>query len=92
MIQFGLMAWDVRRAGLKITVRWSHPALGRIVLLYLPIAAGLIVAQFQVGLDRRLASGTGVQSIAWMSKATTLQTDATGGNQRCHLLGRHCRG
>ena len=73
MIQFGLMAWDVRRAGLKFTVRWSHPALGRIVLLYLPIAAGLIVAQFQVGLDRRLASGTGVQSIAWMSKATTLQ-------------------
>ena len=73
MVQFGLMAWDVRRAGLKFTVRWSHPALSRIVLLYLPIAAGLIVAQFQVGLDRRLASGTGVQSIAWMSKATTLQ-------------------
>ncbi len=72
-IQFGLMAWDVRRAGLKFTVQWSHPALGRIVRLYLPIAAGLIVAQFQVGLDRRLASGTGVQSIAWMSKATTLQ-------------------
>ena len=73
IVQFGLMAWDVRRAGLKFTVRWSHPALGRIVLLYLPIAAGLIVAQFQVGLDRSLASGTGVQSIAWMSKATTLQ-------------------
>ncbi|MDE0197333.1 MAG: murein biosynthesis integral membrane protein MurJ [Caldilineaceae bacterium] len=73
MVQFGLMAWDLRRAGLKFTVRWSHPALGRIVRLYLPIAAGLIVAQFQVGLDRRLASGTGVQSIAWMSKATTLQ-------------------
>ncbi len=73
MIQFGLMAWDVRRAGLKFTVRWGHPALSRIVLLYLPIAVGLIVAQFQVGLDRRLASGTGVQSIAWMSKATTLQ-------------------
>lgn len=73
MVQFGLMAWDVRRAGLRFTVRWSHPALARIVRLYLPIAAGLIVAQFQVGLDRRLASGTGVQSIAWMSKATTLQ-------------------
>ena len=73
MVQFGLMAWDVRRAGLKFTVHWSHPALARIVRLYLPIAAGLIVAQFQVGLDRRLASGTGVQSIAWMSKATTLQ-------------------
>ena len=73
MVQFALMAWDVRRAGLRFTVQWSHPALARIVRLYLPIAAGLVVAQFQVGLDRRLASGTGVQSIAWMSKATTLQ-------------------
>ena len=73
MVQFALMAWDVRRAGLRFSVQWSHPALARIVRLYLPIAAGLVVAQFQVGLDRRLASGTGVQSIAWMSKATTLQ-------------------
>ena len=73
IVQFGLMAWDVRRAGLKFSVKWSHPALGRIVRLYLPIAAGLIVAQFQVGLDRRLASGTGVESIAWMRNATTLQ-------------------
>lgn len=73
MVQFGLMAWDVRRAGLSFRFQWSHPALPRIVKLYLPIAAGLIVAQFQVGLDRWLASGTGVQSIAWMSKATTLQ-------------------
>ncbi len=73
VVQFCLMAWDVRRAGLRFNVRWSHPALGRIVRLYLPIAAGLIVAQFQVGLDRRLASGTGVESIAWMRNATTLQ-------------------
>jgi len=73
IVQFGLMAWDVRRAGLRYSVQWSHPALGRIMRLYLPIAAGLIVAQFQVGLDRRLASGTGVESIAWMRNATTLQ-------------------
>ena len=73
IVQFGLMAWDVRRAGLRFGVQWSHPALGRIVRLYLPIAAGLVVAQFQVGLDRRLASGTGVESIAWMRNATTLQ-------------------
>ncbi len=72
-VQFGLMAWDVRRAGLRFAVQWSHPALGRILRLYLPIAAGLVVAQFQVGLDRRLASATGVQSIAWMRSATTLQ-------------------
>ena len=73
MVQFGLMAWDVRRAGLWFSVQWSHPALARIVRLYLPIAAGLVVAQFQVALDRRLASGTGVESIAWMRNATTLQ-------------------
>jgi len=72
-VQFALMAWDVRRAGLRFTIQWSHPALGRILRLYLPIAAGLVVAQFQVGLDRRLASGTGEQSIAWMRSATTLQ-------------------
>ncbi len=73
MVQFGLMAWDVRRAGLRLSVQWSHPALARIVRLYLPIAGGLIVAQMQVALDRRLASGTGAQSIAWMHYATTLQ-------------------
>jgi putative peptidoglycan lipid II flippase len=72
-VQFALMAWDVRRAGLRFSLQWSHPALGRILRLYLPIAAGLVVAQFQVGLDRRLASGTGEQSIAWMRSATTLQ-------------------
>ena len=73
VVQFALMAWDVRRAGLWFSVQWSHPALARIVRLYLPIAAGLVIAQFQVALDRRLASGTGAQSIAWMRYATTLQ-------------------
>ncbi len=71
--QFALMAWDVRRSGLGFTVQWSHPALKRIFRLYLPIAAGLVVAQGQVILDRRLASGTLEQSIAWMRSATTLQ-------------------
>jgi putative peptidoglycan lipid II flippase len=57
----------------RFTLQWSHPALGQIVRLYIPIAAGLVVAQFQVGLDRRLASSTGEESIAWMRSATTLQ-------------------
>ncbi len=72
-LQFAVMAWDVRRAGLRLQVRWSHPALRTILGLYVPIAVGLVIAQFQVALDRRLASGTGVQSIAWMRNATTLQ-------------------
>lgn len=94
MAQFGLMAWDVRRAlftphderrgaraGLQLLTTLPsllitavrHPALAQIVRLYLPIAAGLVIAQVQVGLDRHLASGTGAQSIAWMRSATTLQ-------------------
>ncbi len=75
LAQMSIMAWDVRRAGVSLLPRfeWQHPALRRILRLYLPIAAGMLVALFQVGLDRRLASGTGEQSIAWMAAATTLQ-------------------
>jgi putative peptidoglycan lipid II flippase len=75
LAQMSIMAWDVRRAGVPLLPRfaWRHPALRRILRLYLPIAAGMVVALFQVGLDRRLASGTGEQSIAWMAAATTLQ-------------------
>ena len=75
VIQAVVMAWDVRRAGLPLRPRfnWHHPALRQILRLYLPIALGLLVMLFQVGLDRRLASTTGEESIAWMSFATTLQ-------------------
>jgi putative peptidoglycan lipid II flippase len=73
--QLAVMLFDLRRAGVVITLRpeWRHPALAQIGRLYAPIAAGLVVALFQVGLDRRLASATGSQSIAWMANATTLQ-------------------
>jgi putative peptidoglycan lipid II flippase len=50
----------------------SHPAIRRILALYLPIAAGLIVSNLQIAIDRRLASSTGAQSVAWMANATTL--------------------
>ncbi|CAN5520762.1 murein biosynthesis integral membrane protein MurJ [soil metagenome] len=78
LAQLLLMGWDLQRAGLSLRfyqfrIDWRHPALIKILRLYAPIAAGLVVSTFQVGLDRRLASGTGEQSIAWMSTATTLQ-------------------
>ncbi len=75
LVQCLLLGWDMRRAGLvfRPTFAWRHPALRRIVTLYLPIAAGLLVSLFQVGLDRRLASGISAESIAWMRYATTLQ-------------------
>lgn len=75
LAQLTLMFFDVRRAGVTFGfhIDLRHPALRRILWLYLPIAAGLVVSLFQVGLDRRLASATGEQSIAWMANATTLQ-------------------
>ncbi len=73
--QLMLMTTDIWRARVRFTflVDLHHPALRRILWLYLPIAASLLVSLFQVGLDRRLASGTGASSIAWMANATTLQ-------------------
>ncbi len=75
LVQAGLMAFDLRRSGIRIRISldWRHPAVKHILTLYAPIAVGLLVTIFQVTLDRRLASGTGEQSIAWMANATTLQ-------------------
>ena len=65
--QLLLMLWDLHSALINMRPRidWRHPALRRILRLYAPIAASLIVSIFQIGLDRRLASTTGVHSIAW---------------------------
>ena len=38
----------------------------------MPIALGLVVSNLQIAIDRRLASSTGENSIAWMANATTL--------------------
>jgi putative peptidoglycan lipid II flippase len=75
LTQLIVMAWDVRRAGYSLRPRidWGNPALREIFRLYLPVAAGIMVMMVQVAIDRRLASGTGAQSIAWMAAATTLQ-------------------
>ena len=74
-LQCLLMGWDLHRAGVRVrpNFHWRHPALRKIIVLYVPIAAGLLVSLFQVGLDRRLASSISAESIAWMRYATTLQ-------------------
>ncbi len=73
--QLAVMAFDLWRAGVRLHIQidWRHPALAKIIRLYIPIALGVVVSLLQVGLDRNLASGTQPQSIAWMSNATTLQ-------------------
>jgi putative peptidoglycan lipid II flippase len=46
--------------------------LRRILDLYQPVVLGLIVSQIGIGIDRRLASSIGGESIAWMRYATRL--------------------
>ena len=68
----------LRKADFRFAFRWRHPALRRVLALYSPVVLGLVVSMVQVGIDRRLASGTGDSSIAWMDKATTLVQSAHG--------------
>jgi putative peptidoglycan lipid II flippase len=60
---------DVR---FRFSLDLSDPALRRILVLYLPIALGLVVSNIQIAIDQRLASTTGESSVAWMDRATTL--------------------
>ncbi len=58
--------------GLWPRLTWYHPALMRILRLYLPVVFGLAVNQIAILLSYHLASRTGPNSIAWMRYATTL--------------------
>ncbi|HNS53041.1 MAG TPA: murein biosynthesis integral membrane protein MurJ [Anaerolineae bacterium] len=71
-LQLIVQAPGLRGTRLRPRLDFSSPALRRILILYLPIALGVLVSNVQVIVDRRLASGTGEQSVAWMANATTL--------------------
>lgn len=62
----------IRDAHLHFSFNLKHPALRRILLLYLPVVGGTAVALIGVAIDRNLASRTGQQSVAWMQQATVL--------------------
>ena len=72
IMQLAIQLPDLLRGKIIPHIDLSHPALRRIIKLYLPIAAGLVISQIQIIIDRRLASGTGEQSIAWMANATQI--------------------
>ena len=61
------------RAGLTRPAWKSDPNFRQIVRLYMPVAAGLFVAQVLVVVDSNLASRTGEGSLATMRFATRLQ-------------------
>ena len=72
VLQLLIQTPDLRGVRLRFSLDLGHPALRRILTLYLPIGLGLLVSNAQIAIDRRLASGTGESSVAWMANATTL--------------------
>jgi putative peptidoglycan lipid II flippase len=72
LLQLLILTPDLRGVRLRFRLDLQNPALRRILVLYLPIVLGLVISNVQIAIDRRLASGTGASSVAWMDRATRL--------------------
>ncbi len=72
LLQLTVIAPGLRGMRLRPRLDLHHPALRRIVVLYLPVIGSLIVAQVGVVIDRNLASHTVGEAVAWMDYATRL--------------------
>lgn len=72
LLQVLVQTPGLREAHLRPCFSLSHPALRRILRLYAPVVLGVVIGMVGSVIDRRLASGTGEHSIAWMRYATTL--------------------
>ena len=72
LLQLAVLLPGLAGFGVRLSLAWNHPAVRRILYLYLPIAIGLVASQIQIGVDRRWASAAGEQSAGWMRYATTL--------------------
>jgi putative peptidoglycan lipid II flippase len=63
----------LRGSRLRLTLRWRHPAIRQIGLLYLPVMFSLVLDTLVVRVfSYNLASQTGAGSISYMDHATTL--------------------
>jgi len=71
-LQVALQLPGLRDARLRLVLDLCHPALRRIVRLYLPILIGLVVDTLAVFLSYNLASRIGEGSISWMEYAATI--------------------
>jgi putative peptidoglycan lipid II flippase len=63
----------LRKARIHFSLDLKHPALRRIIVLYVPVVFSLIISQIGIIIDRNLASRVGEQAIAWMAAATRLR-------------------
>lgn len=72
VFQVALQWPGLRDIRIRFILDVRHPALVRIVQLYVPIALGLVVDSLGVILSYNLASRTGASSIPWMQYSATL--------------------
>ena len=71
-LQIILQLFPLKDARLRWHLNLKHPAIRRILKLYAPIVAGLVVTQISIALSYNLATRTGDNSVAFMRFATTL--------------------
>ena len=71
-LQVALQLSGFRDFRLRFAIDLHHPALRRIIRLYLPILIGLVVDTLTVFLSYNLASRVGEGSISWMEYAATI--------------------
>jgi putative peptidoglycan lipid II flippase len=71
-LQIAMQLPALHDARLHWRFQWRHPAVRRILQLYAPIVAGLVINQLAIALSYNLATRTGDQSISYMKFATTL--------------------
>lgn len=73
LAQLALQLPGLRGARLRLTFDWRHPALRRIIALYIPVMFSLLMDTLVIRtFSYNLASQTGEGSIAYMNWATTL--------------------
>ena len=71
LVQLALQFPGLR--GMRLSIRWRHPAIRRIVALYTPVMFSLILDTLVIRtFSYNLASQTGEGSISYMDLATTL--------------------
>ncbi len=78
VLQLGLQLAGLRDVRLRPALSLAHPAIRRILRLYLPVIFGVSAGIVGGLIDRRLASGVSESAIAWMQNATTLIQTALG--------------
>lgn len=71
-LQLGVQLPGLRGLPLRLRPDFGHPGVRRALRLYAPVAAGLLLTQMGIVIDRNLAWSTGEASIALMRSATTL--------------------